>query len=215
MELYGYWRSSAAYRVRIALNLKGLEATQHAVNLRTGEHRGEAYRRINPQGRVPALVDEGVTYTQSIAILEYLEERYPEPPLLPKSAGERARVRALVQLVASDMHPVNNLSVLQYLVKELGAGDEQKLAWYRHWIAEGFTALEAMLADVGRTGRFCHGDAPGMADLCLVPQVYNARRFECDLSAYPTIVRIDAACAELDAFGCAAPEAQPDAPQTG
>ena len=210
MELYGYWRSSAAYRVRIALNLKGLEAAQHPVNLRTGEHRGEAYRRINPQGRVPVLVDGGAAYTQSIAILEYLEERYPEPPLLPGSAGERARVRALVQLVASDMHPVNNLSVLQYLVKELGAGDAQKLAWYRHWIAEGFSALEAMLADE-RTGRFCHGDAPGMADLCLVPQVYNARRFECDLSAYPTIVRIDAACAELDAFRKAAPEAQPDA----
>ncbi len=211
MELYGYWRSSAAYRVRIALNLKGLEATQHPVNLRTGEHRGDAYRRLNPQGRVPALVDDGVTYTQSVAILEYLDERYPEPPLLPETPQQRARVRALVQLVASDMHPVNNLSVLQYLVEVLGAGDEQKIAWYRHWIKEGFTALEAMLADDGRTGRFCHGDTPGMADLCLVPQVYNARRFKCDLSAYPTIVGIDAACAELDAFRNAKPEAQPDA----
>lgn len=211
MELYGYWRSSAAYRVRIALNLKGLAARQHTVNLRNGEHRGEAYRRINPQGRVPMLVDDGVTYMQSIAILEYLEERYPQVPLLPKTPEERARVRALVQLVASDMHPVNNLSVLQYLVKELGASDEQKLSWYRHWIAEGFTALEALLASDGRTGRFCHGDVPSMADLCLVPQVYNARRFECDLSAYATIVRIDAACAEMDAFRRAVPEAQPDA----
>jgi len=211
MELYGYWRSSAAYRVRIALNLKGLEATQRPVDLRTGEHRGEGYRRINPHGRVPALVDGGHTFTQSIAILEYLEERYPEPPLLPKAVEDRARVRALVQLVASDMHPVNNLSVLQYLVKELGASDERKLAWYRHWIGEGFAALEAMLANDARTGRFCHGDTPGMADLCLVPQVYNARRFECDLAPYPTIVRIDAACAERDAFSKAAPEAQPDA----
>ncbi|MGA7966574.1 MAG: maleylacetoacetate isomerase [Gammaproteobacteria bacterium] len=211
IELYGYWRSSAAYRVRIALNLKGLEARHHTINLRDGEHRGEAYRRINPHGRVPALVDDDVTLTQSVAILEYLDERYPETPLLPVDAAERARVRALVQLVASDMHPVNNLGVLQYLVRELGASDEQKLAWYRHWIAEGFTALETMLADNARTGRYCHGDTPGMADLCLVPQVYNARRFECDLSAYPAIVRIDAACAELDAFKRAAPEVQPDA----
>lgn len=211
MELYGYWRSSAAYRVRIALNLKGLAATQHTVNLRIGEHRGEAYRRLNPQARVPVLVDGEHTFTQSIAILEYLEECHPEPPLLPKAPQERARVRALVQLVASDMHPVNNLGVLQYLVKELGASEEQKLAWYRHWIAEGFAALEAMLAKDPHTGRYCHGDVPGMADLCLVPQVYNARRFECDLSAYPTIVRIDAACSELEAFRKAAPEAQPDA----
>ena len=211
MELYGYWRSSAAYRVRIALNLKGLEVCHRAVNLRTGEHRDVAYRKLNPQGRVPVLVDDGKAFTQSIAILEYLEERYPETPLLPGEPAERARVRALVQLVASDMHPLNNLGVLQYLAKELGAGDEQKLAWYRHWIAEGFAALEALLADDARTGRYCHGDTPGMADLCLVPQVYNARRFECDLTPYPTIVRIDAACAELEAFKKAAPEAQPDA----
>ena len=212
IELYGYWRSSAAYRVRIALNLKGLDVRHRPVNLREGEHRGNAYRKLNPQGRVPALVDAGVVYTQSIAILEYLEERYPETALLPHGPAERARVRALVELVASDMHPVNNLSVLQYLVKELGASDAEKLAWYRHWIAEGFAALEAMLANDSRTGRYCHGDTPGMADLCLVPQVYNARRFECDLEPYPTIVRIDAACAELEAFKKAAPEAQPDAP---
>ena len=212
IELYGYWRSSAAYRVRIALNLKGLDVRHRPVNLRTGEHRGAAYRKLNPQGRVPFLVDDGKAFTQSIAILEYLEERYPEVPMLPGEPAERARVRALVQLVASDMHPLNNLGVLQYLAKELGAGDEQKLAWYRHWIAEGFAALEAMLADDASTGRYCHGDTPGMADLCLVPQVYNARRFDCDLTQYPTIVRIDAACAELEAFKKAVPEAQPDAP---
>ena len=212
IELYGYWRSSAAYRVRIALNLKGLDVRHRPVNLRTGEHRDAAYRKLNPQGRVTVLIDGGKVFTQSIAILEYLEERYPETPLLPRDPAERARVRALVQLVASDMHPVNNLSVLQYLVKELGASDEQKLAWYRHWIAEGFAALETMLADDARTGRYCHGDTPGMADLCLVPQVYNARRFECDLTPYPAIVRIDAACAELEDFKKAAPEAQPDAP---
>jgi len=211
MELYGYWRSSAAYRVRIALNLKGLQVRHRPVNLRTGEHREAAYRRINPLGRVPTLVDDDVPYTQSIAILEYLEERYPDPALLPREPAGRARVRGLVQLVASDMHPLNNLGVLQYLVKELGASDEQKLAWYRHWIAEGFAALEAMLADDPRTGRYCHGDMPGMADLCLVPQVYNARRFKCDLVPYPTIVRIDAACAKLDDFRKAAPKAQPDA----
>ncbi len=211
MELYGYWRSSAAYRIRIALNLKGLQARHRPVNLRTGEHRETAYLRINPQGRVPTLVDDDVSYTQSIAILEYLEERYPDPSLLPREPGERARVRALVQVVASDMHPLNNLGVLKYLVKELGASDAQKLAWYRHWIAEGFSALEAMLAGDEHTGRYCHGDSPGMADLCLVPQVYNARRFECDLAPYPTIMRINRACAQLDAFRKAVPEAQPDA----
>ena len=213
MELYGYWRSSAAYRVRIALKLKGLDVRHRPVNLREGEHRGTAYRKLNPQGRVPALVDEGAVYTQSIAILEYLEERYPEPPLLPPDPQGRARVRALMQLVASDIHPVNNLSVLQYLVRELGADEEQKIAWYRHWVYEGFDALEAMLAGDSRTGRFCHGQSPGMADLCLVPQVYNARRFECDLSGYPTITRIDAACMALDAFKGAEPEAQEDALQ--
>lgn len=211
MELYGYWRSSAAYRVRIALNFKGLEAQQHFVNLREGEQKSDAYRRMNALGRVPTLVDDGQVFTQSLAILEYLEERYPEPPLLPDDVAERARVRALAQVVACDMHPVNNFNILKYLEIELKVNSNEKLVWYRHWIATGFTALEAMLADDARTGRYCHGDTPGMADLCLVPQMYNARRFECDLSAYPTLVRIDAACVELDAFRQAAPEAQPDA----
>lgn len=211
IELYGYWRSSAAYRVRIALNLKGLEARHRFVHLRKGEHRADAYRELNPLGRVPTLVEDGTAFTQSLAILEYLEESHPEPALLPAGAANRARVRALADLVACDMHPVNNLSVLKYLEAELGVDGDGKLRWYRHWIAEGFSALEAMLAGDAATGRFCHGDAPTLADACLVPQVYNARRFDCDLEPYPTIRRIDAACLELEAFRRAAPGAQPDA----
>lgn len=211
IELYGYWRSSAAYRVRIALNLKGLEARHHHVNLRRGEQRDEAYRALNPFGRVPTMVEDGTAFTQSLAILEYLEESYPEPPLLPSGAVQRARVRALADVVACDMHPINNLSILKYLENELKIGKDQKLGWYRHWVHEGFAALEAMLVDDPYTGRFCHGDAPTLADVCLVPQVYNARRFDCDLTAYPTIRRIDTACAELEAFQRAAPEAQEDA----
>ncbi|HEX5314396.1 MAG TPA: maleylacetoacetate isomerase [Gammaproteobacteria bacterium] len=211
MELYGYWRSSAAYRVRIALHLKGLQATQHFVNLRADEQGSEVHRRLDPLGRVPVLVDDGHRFTQSLAILEYLEERYPAPPLLPAAAADRTRVRALAQIVACDMHPLNNLSTLRYLQETLGVSDEQKTAWYRYWIASGFTALEAMLAGDRRTGMFCHGDSPGLADVCLVPQLYNARRFDCDLAAYPTIVRVDATCAKLDAFAQAVPEAQADA----
>lgn len=211
MELYGYWRSSTAYRIRIALNLKGIEAHHHFVNLRVGEQGEATHRRLNPLGRVPVLVDGDATLTQSLAILEYLDERHPEPPILPCDPVARARVRALAQTIACDIHPLNNLSTLNYIQNVLNVKQEEKMRWYRHWIAEGFTALEAMLAgDVG-TGRFCQGDAPGLADICLVPQVYNARRFDCDLAPYPTILRIDAACAELEAFVCAAPEAQPDA----
>lgn len=213
MELYGYWRSSTAYRIRIALNLKGLEAEQHFVNLREGEQHGGAHRRLNPLGRVPVLVDGDITLTQSLAILEYLDERYPEPPLLPGDAADRARVRALSQIIGCDIHPMDNLSVLKYLQSEFDVDGEGKLRWYRHWVLKGFDALEAMLAEDTRTGRFCHGDRPGLADICLVPQVYNARRFECDLAPYPVITRIDAACNELEAFAHAAPEAQPDAVQ--
>ena|SRR5690625_3258150 len=211
MELYGYWRSSTAYRVRIALNLKGLEAEQHFVNLREGEQRSADHWRRNPLGRVPVLVDAGQTFTQSLAILEYLDERYPDPPLLPRDPADRARVRALAQVIGCDIHPVDNLSILKYLQNELNVTNEQKMRWYCHWVSEGFKALEAMLTDDSRTGRFCHGDAPGLADVCLVPQVYNARRFDCDLAPFPTITRIDAACAELDAFRKAVPETQPDA----
>lgn len=215
IQLYGYWRSSTAYRIRIALNIKGIEAEQRFVNLREGEQGGESHRRRNPLGRVPVLVDGDATLTQSLAILEYLDERYPEPPLLPDDAIDRARVRALAQVVGCDIHPLDNLSVLKYLQSELGASDEQKLEWYRHWVKQGFDALETMLAGDERTDRFCHGDKPGLADVCLVPQVYNARRFDCDLETYPTITRIDAACAQLDAFRRAIPEAQPDATGTG
>lgn len=214
MELYGYWRSSTAYRVRIALSLKGIEAEQRFVNLREGEQREAVHRRRNPLGRVPVLVDGDVVLTQSLAILEYLDERYPEPPLLPREPADRARVRALAQIVGCDIHPVNNLSVLNYLENELNVDSNNKLRWYRHWVNEGFKALETLLADDSRTGRFCHGEAPGLADVCLVPQVYNARRFDCDLAPFPTITRIDAACAELDAFRKAVPEAQPDAPSS-
>lgn len=211
--LYTYWRSSAAYRVRIALNIKGVEYDSRSVHLVRdgGEQHRPAYRQINPQGLVPALVHEGRIYSQSLAIIEYLEERYPEPSLLPRDPGDRARVRGLAQMVACDIHPLNNSRVQKYLVGELGLGDEQKLAWYRHWITLGFGAIEARLDQDGYTGRFCHGDTAGLADLCLVPQVYNAERFGCDVSVFPTITRINAACLELDAFLRATPESQPDA----
>ncbi len=210
--LYGYFRSSAAYRVRIALNLKGLDYAQAAVNLVKGEQRGEANLARNPQGLVPVLeTDEGTQLSQSLAICEYLDERHPEPPLLPADAEGRARVRSLAQLIACEIHPLNNLKVLKYLVGELKLDEAAKLAWYRHWIAEGFTALESRLADEPATGEFCHGDSPGLADLCLVPQVFNAERFECDLSAYPTIRRIAEHCRSLEAFAKAAPGEQPDA----
>lgn len=210
--LYGYFRSSAAYRVRIALNLKGLDYDQIPVNLVKGEQRGNDHLMRNPQGLVPSLVlDDSAVVNQSLAICEYLNEVHPEPALLPVNALERARVRALAQSVACEIHPLNNLRVLKYLVRELGADEAAKLAWYHHWIAEGFTALETMLSNDPSSGDFCHGDTPTLADICLVPQVYNAERFECDLSAYPTIQRIAANCRTLPAFQKAAPQAQPDA----
>jgi maleylpyruvate isomerase len=209
--LYGYFRSSAAYRVRIALNLKGLAYDQAPVNLVKGEQRGEANLARHPQGLVPTLVtDDGLVLTQSLAICEYLDETHPEPALLPADAAGRARVRALAQLVACEVHPLNNLRVLKYLVGELGADEAAKLTWYRHWVTEGFGALEAMVTREAGSGDFCHGDTPTLADLCLVPQVFNAERFECDLSAYPRIRRITANCRALPAFAEAAPGAQPD-----
>lgn len=210
--LYGYFRSSAAYRVRIALNIKGLDYDQAPVNLVKGEQRAEANLARNPQGLVPVLETAGGTQlTQSLAICEYLDETHPEPPLLPVDAEGRARVRVLAQVVACEIHPLNNLKVLKYLVHELKVDEEAKLAWYRHWIAQGFDALEAMLTSEAGTGDFCHSNAPSLADICLVPQVYNAERFECDLTAYPRIRRITERCRALEAFAKAAPEAQPDA----
>ncbi|WP_407279052.1 maleylacetoacetate isomerase [Aromatoleum evansii] len=213
MKLYTYFRSSAAYRVRIALNLKGLAWEAVPVHLVKdgGQHRKPDYLALNPAGLVPALEDDGNVLTQSLAIIEYLDETHREPPLLPADAAGRARVRALAQAIACDIHPINNLRVLQYLKRELGVSDEQKDAWYRHWCELGLAAVEAMLAGDARTGRFCHGDAPGLADCCLVPQVFNARRFGAKLDAMPTVLRIVDACEMLDAFRLAAPGVQPDA----
>lgn len=212
-RLYSYWRSTAAYRVRIALSLKGIDYHIEPVHLVRdgGEQRAPAYLALNPQGLVPTLVDGDVTISQSSAICEYLEETHPEPPLLPADAAGRARVRAMAQIVACDVHPLNNLRVLQYLQRELDIDEAGKTAWYRHWVAQAFGALETRLAQDPCTGSFCHGEHPGLADLFLVPQIYNARRFQCDMTAYPTLCRIDATCLSLDAFRSAAPEAQPDA----
>lgn len=212
LTLHSYFRSSAAFRVRIALNLKGLDYEQIPVNLLKGEHRLEAHRRRNPQGLVPVLeTEQGSALTQSMAICEYLEERYPEPPLLPESLEARARVRSLALLVACEMHPLNNVSVLGYLTDELGVDEATKLAWYQHWVTKGFTAFEARLTQEAATGTFCHGDKPTLADVFLVPQMFNAERFNCDLSAFPTLVRIADRCRELPEFEKAAPAAQADA----
>ncbi|MGE4368132.1 MAG: maleylacetoacetate isomerase [Burkholderiaceae bacterium] len=213
MKLYGYFRSSAAYRVRIALHYKGLDYDKEIVSLvRDGGQQFSAeYEALNPTHLIPTLQDGELTVGQSVAILEYLEEKHPEPALLPRAAADRARVRAFMQTIACDIHPLNNLRVLKYLVHELGATEAQKLAWYRHWIDVGLGSLETLLARSASTGKYCFGDTPTLADVCLVPQMANARRFECDLSAMPTLVRIDAACRQLEAFRLAAPENQPDA----
>jgi maleylacetoacetate isomerase len=212
MKLYDYFRSSAAYRVRIALNLKGLGPERAFVHLRKGEQRSEDYLALNPQGLVPALVtDEGVVLTQSLAIIEYLDETVPSPPFLPRPPIERARVRSLALAIACDIHPIDNLRVLRYLLHTVGVEEAQKDAWYKYWIDVGLEALEASVRDDARTGRFCHGDAPTLADICLVPQLANARRVDMDLSPYPTLLRIDANCQALPAFANAAPMQQPDA----
>ncbi|MGO8828677.1 MAG: maleylacetoacetate isomerase [Steroidobacteraceae bacterium] len=209
MILYGYPLSSASYRVRIALNLKGLEAAAVTKRLRQGEHRQADFLQLNPQGFVPALgLEDGVVLTQSIAIIEYLEEMHPHPPLLPQAPAARARVRSLSLLIACDVHPLNNLRVLQYLEARLGLDQSARDAWYHHWVHAGFAALEQTLARDSPAGRFCHGGTPSMADVCLVPQVFNARRFAVDLNPYPRIVAIDAACREIPAFAAAAPERQ-------
>jgi maleylacetoacetate isomerase len=210
VKLYGYFRSSAAYRVRIALALKKVPYESLALDLRAGAQRGLDYLALNPQGLVPALVDGEHVVAQSLAILEYLEETRPTPPLLPPGAAARARVRRLAALVVCDIHPLNNLRVLEYLERELGAAQPARERWMRHWIETGFTAFESLLAGAPQTGRFCHGDEPTLADVCLVPQLYNARRFGCPLDAFPTLVAVDARCRALPAFAAAAPEQQPD-----
>lgn len=210
MELYGYFRSSTAYRVRIALNVKGLDCDHIPLSILDGEHKGEEYLKKNPQGFVPYMADGDVGMGQSMAMLEYLEESYPDPALLPDDAAGRARVRQLLGIVACDIHPVDNLRVLKYITDKLGASTEQKTEWYHHWILEGFKAFETLLQD-GKTGDFCHGDKVTFADLCLVPQVYNALRFNCPLDDFPTIIRIAENCNRLDAFIEAMPENQVDA----
>ena len=212
MRLYDYFRSSAAYRVRIALNLKGLAPERAFVHLRRGAQRTEDYLAVNPLGLVPSLVtDGGEVLTQSLAIIEWLDETHPQPPLLPPDAAGRARVRALALEIACDIHPINNLRVLNYLTGTLGATEAQKNGWYRYWCDVGFEALETQLAREKATGAFCHGGSPTIADICLVPQLANARRVELDLALYPTLLGIEAACNALPAFAAAAPSKQPDA----
>ena len=213
LKLYTYYRSSAAYRVRIGLQLKSLPYESVPIHLTRngGEHLQEAYRNINPGALLPCLQDGVVTLSQSLAILEYLEEKHPEKPLLPADAAGRARVRALALIVACDIHPLNNLRVLKYLSDPLLLADEAKTGWYRHWVEEGLRVIEKHLARDGQSGDFCHGNSPGLADCCLIPQVFNARRFKVDLAPYPVIERISARCSALPEFAAAHPDGQLDA----
>jgi maleylacetoacetate isomerase len=210
--LYGYWRSSSAYRVRIALNLKGLDYEQRAINLVRGggEQKTAEYRTINPLGLVPALVHGDQAIVQSVAICEYLDEVFPASPLLPADAPGRARVRSIVQSIASEVQPLNNLGVTQFLGSVMEQDGASIKRWYRHWIERGFVAVETWLS-AAETGRFCHGDYPTLADCFLVPQVYNAERFGCDLEPYPRLMRITALCRTLESFRRAEPENQADA----
>ena len=214
LRLYSYWRSSAAYRVRIALNLKGLPYEIVPVHLVQGggEQHADGFRELNPQELVPVLRDGHRIVRQSMAIIEYLDETWPDPPLLPATARDRARVRGLAQAIACDIHPLNNLRVLQFFEHTWNVPQPERELWVRHWIQSGFAAYEAMLVDTPSTGTFCDGDVPTMADLCLVPQVYNAERFGVDMAPYPTIRRINEECLALPAFEAARPENQPDAP---
>ncbi len=210
MKLYGSFRSSAAFRVRIALNLKHLDYDSAFVHLRRGDQGQSEFLGVNPQGLVPALETDGHTLIQSLPIIEYLDEAHPEPPLLPRDAAGRARVRALAAIVACDIHPLNNLRVLRYLHRSMSQDEAAIEIWYNHWIDDGFRAFELLLGEDSRTGRFCHGDAPGLADIALAPQVVNAERYQLDLAPYPTIKRIFENCMKLDAFAAAHPGRQPD-----
>lgn len=211
MKLYSFFRSSASYRVRIALNLKGIEYEYVPCHLRKGEQRSETFLALNPHGLVPMLELDGAVITQSLAIIEYLDECYPQHPLLPREQLGRARVRGIALSAACDIHPLNNLRVLNYLEDVLAIDESARNRWYQHWVKVGFEALEQQLAQDRDTGEYCHGDAPTLADVCLVPQVANAERFHCDLSAYPTITRINQACLCLEPFRAAMPKEQPDA----
>ncbi|QPC88042.1 maleylacetoacetate isomerase [Mesorhizobium sp. NBSH29] len=210
--LHNYFRSSTSYRVRIALAMKRLDYTYVAHHLRHGSHREQNYLAVNPQGLVPALVwTDGTMIAQSLAIIEFLDDVAPQPPLLPTDALGRARVRMLAQMIACDIHPVNNLRVLTALRTLYGAGDDDITNWFRHWVNETFEPLEKILASSSETGTFCHGEQPGLADICVVAQVANNQRFGVDMTPYPTIARINAACLEVEAFQTSAPANQPDA----
>ena len=213
MALYGYFRSSTSYRTRIAMNLKGLDYDYIAVNLAQDKQLESAFKLLNPQGLVPVLQADDLLLYQSPAILEWLEDIYPESPLLPKNASGRMHVRALSAMVGCDIHPLNNRRILQYLRNELSIDEEDVIAWCNRWITEGFTALEKILAKDKTRGKFCYGDSPTFADCYLIPQVSSARRFKVDLSAYPNIMEIDAHCRTLKAFADADPMQQPDAPK--
>ena len=210
MKLYSYYRSSASYRVRIALNLKGVTAAMIPVNLLKAEHKAEAYRKINPQGLLPTLVDGDYHLSQSLAIMEYLEETYPQPPLLPQTRAERARVRALALTIACEIAPLCNSGPMGFLAEQYGCNESDKTKWYHHWMHKGFTAIEQNLQS-GDTGSFCHGSTPTIADCCLVPQIYNAYRYNVDMTPYPTMLRIAANCEKLPAFIAAHPSKQVDA----
>ena len=211
MKLHGYFRSSASYRVRIALNLKNIACTNEFVHLTRGEQQSDEFQLLNPQKFVPVLEDDGIILTQSLAIIEYLDEKYPHPALLPKSEEDRAFVRSIALSVACDIHPLNNLRVLNYLEYNLNLDKSLRKQWYCHWIATEFKALETRFASSARYGKFSFGDSPTIADVCLVPQMANARRFNCPLRDYPILVEIDQNCRKLEAFQKASPENQPDA----
>lgn len=211
MKLYTFFRSSAAYRVRIALNLKGLPYESIPKAFAKNEHRAADYLAVNPQGLIPALETDGVALSQSLAIMEYLDETHPAPAFLPSDAIGRARVRSMALAIVADLHPIDNLRVLNYLRKELGQDDNGVNTWYRHWVTEGFKGLESQAREYSKGSRYCYGDAVSLADICLVPQMFNARRFETDLSAFPTLVAISKHLESLPQFDAARPELQPDA----
>ena len=213
MKLHNYFRSSASFRVRIALALKGLDYDYASVHLLKGggEQFAAEFKAMNPAALVPVLDDDGIVLTQSLAIVEYLDETRPQPPLLPGDVVGRARVRAIALAIACEIHPLNNLRVLDYLSKTLGVSEEQRSAWYRHWVETGLATVEAMLAGDSRTGACCHGDTPTLADICLVPQIFNAQRFKARLDHVPTVMRIHEHCLTLPAFAQSVPALQPDA----
>ena len=211
MKLYTFFRSSAAFRMRIALNYKGLAYEALPVSLPKGEHKQARYLALNPQGLVPALEDGGAIFVQSLAMMEYLEETHPQPPLLPASVADRAYVRAVAKIIACEIHPLNNLRTLRFVRKSYGLDEAGVNVWYRHWIGEGLGGLEAFIAGAKKSGRYCFRDQITLADCCLVPQVFNAQRYDCDLEPYPALMAIFAECMKLDAFIEAQPSRQPDA----